>query len=113
MAVGLSTITGNIPANASLSGAFNCTTGTVARIVMPNNWVNAPISFQVSLDNVTYYDLFDSAGREVLFQVQPGVAVTVLEERSISFAYVKIRSGSRDKPVVQPLLSTFNLVVSA
>ncbi|WP_340667864.1 hypothetical protein [Bradyrhizobium ottawaense] len=100
-----------IAAGESLSDPVDVTMGRVVRITMPADWLNAPLTFQVSTDGVFFNDLFDSAGHEVTFIVQPGVGVVVLSENSVSFGYVKFRSGTRDTPVPQPTEREFAVAV--
>lgn len=107
----LSTITVNIPRDQSLSGVANCTTGNILRLMMPSDWTDAKLSFQVSSDNVTFADLFDRHGEEVTAVVIAGTAIVVLPDPTLSFAYVKIRSGTRELPVKQPAMRAIGIVL--
>lgn len=96
-----------IAAGDSVSDAIDVTMGRIVRITMPADWLNAPLTFQVSSDGAFFNDLFDSSGHEVTFIVQPGVGVVVLSENSVSFGFVKFRSGTRESPVPQPAQREF------
>jgi hypothetical protein len=90
-----------INAGESLSNAVNLASTAVAVVIAPPDWTPANISFQLSVDNVTFGDLFDNAGTEVVRTFVPGTAVVVDRSLTDAALYVKIRSGPRDKPVVQ------------
>ena len=48
-----------IPAGQSLSSAVACTS-RIAQIFMPtDDWTTAPLTFQVSLDGLDFFDLYD------------------------------------------------------
>ncbi|MBR0882475.1 hypothetical protein ABIF65_004133 [Bradyrhizobium japonicum] len=100
-----------IAAGESVSDAIDVTMGRIVRITMPADWLNAALTFQVSSDGAFFNDLFDSSGHEVTFIVQPGVGVVVLSENSVSFGFVKFRSGTRESPVPQPAQREFAVAV--
>jgi hypothetical protein len=70
---------------------------------MAANWTPANLTFQISTDGTFYNDLFRPDGEEVMMNMEPGAAVVVghLGEYLKAIAHLKIRSGSRDHPVVQ------------
>ena len=100
----MASVTATINAGQSLSAAANVT-GVISAIATPPNWVNANMTFQISPDNgVTWFDLFDNFSREVMVNVKAGTIVTVDATSPLSQkAFIKIRSGSRDSPVIQPV----------
>jgi hypothetical protein len=105
---------GRIAEGESLSSVFDCTMGEIVRITMPADppWRDANISFQISSDGQGFNDVFDRNGEEIVMPVVPGSAVVIAGgEWSKAFAYVKIRSGTRDNPVVQPDGSDFAFAV--
>lgn len=101
------TATAQFALNGSLSQAINLGNAVLTGVVMPAAWTTAAFTFQVSMDGVTFSNLYDSAGTEVT------IANTVnLASRGLSFApalrdlfapwsYVKIRSGTAQTPVAQ------------
>src|SRR5262245_9476107 len=104
----LTTLKPTIAAGQSLSASFDCTNGTLLTIMMPFNWTPANISFQVSTDNVAYYDVVDEYGKEGLWTAVAGTCLPIGSTTSWQGAsaswkgmYMKIRSGSKDRPVIQ------------
>jgi hypothetical protein len=93
-----------ISAGESLSDGADCTNGEIVRLTMPPNWKEANITFQISSNGEFYNDLFDRHGDEVMIPVKAGTAVVLKPTGHwvVAFAYVKIRSGTRDHPVPQP-----------
>jgi hypothetical protein len=93
----------SIAAGESLSDGLDCTGGNIVRLTMAANWTPANLTFQISTDGTFYNDLFRPDGEEVMMNMEPGAAVVVghLGEYLKAIAHLKIRSGSRDHPVVQ------------
>jgi hypothetical protein len=106
-------VTFTIPAGQSLSQGVDCTDGYFARIQMPGEWTSANLSFQVSDDGQTYYDLVDKWGNESLIPVRAGTAVMIHEEPwSSAIGWWKLRSGSRWKETVQEDARTFKVTLA-
>ena len=109
-----------IAAGESLSDGIDCSGGEIVRITMPYTWDNAPLSFQFSTDGNGYNELYHVAGEAgnfvsyevVLKQGTPAHAGLVMPEqfgRGINF--LKIRSGTRNAPVVQKEARTFAIAI--
>ena len=47
-----------IPAGQSLSEGVDVSGSRILRIVMPDDWTSAPLTFQLSPDNAEWHDLF-------------------------------------------------------
>src|SRR5215510_14098699 len=92
-----------IAAGESLSDGIDVSAGTLVRITMPAGWTNANITFQISSYGQGYNDLYDATGREVTMPVILGAAVPLPLELSAVLGFLKIRSGSRKYPIVQPV----------
>ncbi len=90
-----------IAAGESVSPAIDATTTTLSMIAFPDDWTPANLTFLASGDGVTYYDVFDIYGRELMMNVIPGVAVVFGQGAAGNASWYKIRSGTRDLPVVQ------------
>lgn len=90
-----------IAAGQSLSTVGDLTGVSAEMILAPPNWTPANISFQISDDNVNFYNLLDANGNEALRAVDPGCAIQVPSDVTQAAMYVKIRSGSSDNPVPQ------------
>lgn len=73
----------------------------VALIGAPSNWTSANISFQISDDNITWFDLVDDDGSEIRRTFKAGCAIVLDPALAQAVNYLKIRSGSRDGAVPQ------------
>ncbi len=76
----------------------------LAGIQMPAAWTAADLSFRVSADSVTYQDLYDDAGNEVVVTAAVGDAFSFDEDvfAVISrWKYFQVRSGVTAAPVNQ------------
>lgn len=80
--------------------------GPMARlkaIIMPAGWDAAPMTFQSSEDDVTYRDMFGSAG-ELSIATALGRSVVLTFDQVTNFErfrYIKVRSGPTGAPVNQ------------
>jgi len=99
-----------IAAGDALSNSVECVLPIVS-IFMPDDWLSAPITFQVSIDDQEYFDLCWPDGREHVVEVTPSGAVNVGEDFASTLQFVRIRSGTRDDPVVQPTARHFQIIV--
>lgn len=92
-----------INAGESLSNVLNLSASNVGllRITCPAAWSgNAWLTFQISNDNTTFYDVYDYTGALIISRVVPN-AIIVVRQELWRMAYVKFRSGSPDAPAVQ------------
>jgi hypothetical protein len=114
MPVARTIVTFTIPAGQSISGGVDCTEGYLARIQMPPVWTPANISFQISDDNINYFDLIDhSNGLEAQVAVIPGTARMFQSDLwARGIGWWKIRSGSRDGPIVQTADRVFTVTLA-
>src|SRR5262245_45158499 len=109
-----SVVTATIRAGQSLSDSIDCSTGDPVFIVGPTDWTPANISFQLSADGVTFGDWFTNDGKEVVMPCRAGTAwLCVSDIGGAKGAHVKVRSGSRDGPVIQQADRVFKIVVVA
>lgn len=102
-----------IAAGQSLSDGLDCTDGDIVRITMPSTWTGANLTFQISSDGAGYNDLYRADGTEVVIPVVPGTAVVVAGLGDIlkAFAWLKVRSGTRQFPVVQAAQRDFAVAI--
>jgi len=100
-----------IPAGQSLSSPLDLTTGSLALLMSPDAWDPANVSFQISEDNVTFRDLYDRDGVQVLRPMGAARASIVDQSLSTAALYLKIRSGPSENPVEQEADRTFVCVV--
>jgi hypothetical protein len=95
------TVTATIKAGQSLSASVNIGNNAPALIAVPSNFAKANLSFQISADGTQFFDLLESDGSETLRAIEPGAAIPLVTLSS-AITYLKIRSGPRDGPIVQP-----------
>lgn len=102
-----------IALNQSLSAAVSLGGLGVVQIVMPGAWDAAGITFQVSLDGVTYVDLYNNSGSEYSVVVSAGRAIILPPADLAGFNYIKVRSGTAGTPVPQTAARAITLVGKA
>lgn len=100
----------------SLSSVVDCTaanTGAgIVAIIFPSDWTSAGgVTFQVSADNIDYYDFYDRDGKEITIAAKPGGAIHIGSEVARALRYIKLRSGTKAKPVAQKADRTFQIVL--
>jgi hypothetical protein len=100
-----------IPAGQSLSESLELTGGNLRMLMAPSDWSPANISFQVSVDDQTFCDLYDQ-GVEVVKPMGPGRAEAIPASWTEAVRFLKIRSGVSNNPVVQDDDRAFTWVVA-
>ncbi|MCK1281348.1 hypothetical protein IVB46_39635 [Bradyrhizobium sp. 61] len=100
-----------IAAGESLSDAVDCSAGQIVRLTMPGDWLNAPLTFQISSDGLFFNDVFDNKGIELKSIVVAGTAVIVPADYLAAASFIKFRSGTRDLPVTQPAERVFAIAL--
>ena len=103
----------------SISGSIDIGEDFVVGLIMPDRWTPAQVSIQVSVDNNSFYDLFDfdltvwNTAKEVAFNVpSPGTVVAINPDTMLMGQYIKLRSGTRDAPIVQENTCMFTLLTT-
>jgi hypothetical protein len=109
-----------IQAGQSLSEPLSIAHGMrIARIGMPPDWTAAPLSFMISADNVTWWDLYhvvqSHEGPLVSYAVSvspvaPGSIVLLPAGLGASLDWIKFRSGTKSQPVNQSADRTFTIL---
>ena len=104
----------------SLSNALQISHGLrIVRIGMPADWDAAPLTFQISSDNNTWWDLYHVVqsveGPWVSYEVSvpsvvPNSIVLLPPDMGASLGWLKIRSGTKSQPVNQTADRTFALM---
>jgi hypothetical protein len=114
-----------IHAGESLSDAVDCTGSLrIARVIMPPEWDNADLTFQVSPDGTAWHDLYNvtiPAGsgtadayrtfQAVVFKPRAGSIIVVPAGFGVDVSWLKVRSGTAIVPVVQSADREFSFVV--
>jgi hypothetical protein len=91
----------SIKKGESLSSSLNCTKQRPSCVYMPSDWDHANITFQVSPDSVTYFDLYNYRGALITRDVVPNVCINLTGVQDLPLGWYKIRSGTSDKPINQ------------
>lgn len=106
-----------IAAAGSLSGAVDLKGRMLAGIVMPAAWTAASLTFQVSLDNTTFVNLYADQGlsgtsTEYTIATAASYGHSLGGVDWLAWRYVKVRSGTAGTPAAQAAerLVTLSLV---
>jgi hypothetical protein len=85
-----------------LSSIANIGRANVIGIIMPASWAAASLTFRVSIDGVTFHNLYDQAGNETAIPAAAAHHAGGLDALSFgSFNYIRVRSGTSGTPVNQ------------
>jgi hypothetical protein len=115
----LKTLPLTIPAGHSMSSGVDCSGSTrILRIVMPSDWTAAPLTFQTSVDGVTYNNLhlstptgdFSTYPATVPY-VTPGSAITMPPNTGYGISWLRFRSGTFTTQIKQDADRTFQVVL--
>src|SRR4249919_2668191 len=90
-----------IKAGESLSDGADCSSGSIVRITVPQEFTPANLTFQVSSDGNFYNDFFSADGTEITVAAKPNTGIVIAERWTRSINFIKFRSGSRSHPVAQ------------
>jgi hypothetical protein len=108
-----------IPANQALSDSLSVGVLKAVRIGMPSDWDSAPLTFLISLDGATWLDLYYAAETTTgmwqpfetgLFSVIPNSIVLLPQDAGLNVPWLKLRSGTRSKPINQSAERVFSMV---
>ena len=105
---GLAILSGqSISTSVGVSGPNNQIVG----LILPAAWDPAPITFQWSIDNGFWYDIFDRTGHEQNFTFTPNAFIPIQSQYGFyPFPYLQIRSGSRAQPIKQSATRQFLII---
>src|SRR5262249_33926456 len=85
----------------AISPAVDLTQYSLVGLVMPSGWTAANVTFQGSVDNTNYFDLYDS-GAEVNLGAAAASRYLLLNPATFAgLRYVNVRSGTGGTPVTQ------------
>lgn len=96
---------------ASLSDGAQLGVGRLVAIDLPTI-TSADLTFQVSIDGVTYREALDSGGTAVSITAGTGNRFWQAPSTLLGAPYLKVRSGTSGSPVAQGAARTISLVVS-
>jgi hypothetical protein len=92
--------TATILSGASLSDAIPMLGRNITGVLVPSGWTAADITLSVSLDGITYADLYDVDG-EIVMSAGASVFIGLNIATYMGFSFVKVRSGTSAAPVNQ------------
>lgn len=103
----------SISSSINLNGMVNAPNGLrLFGIVMPSEWTDANITFQVSVDGgTTWNNLYNSSGSEVQVVADSSRAIIIEPDAFASITYIKIRSGTSGTAVNQAAARTIKLLL--
>lgn len=109
--VGIDLIPVQIASGQSLSGEAHIGAKTLVGILVPSGWTAAPMSFQVSVDDVAFAEFasFEQSIPSANVAASTYLAVDPQVWRGINI--IKVRSGTLASPVNQVSAVTLQLVV--
>lgn len=99
-----------IPAGEAESNGGNCTAGSNVALAMPTDWTPALLHFEVSANGNDWFDLVDQTGAPICLNVVPGTIISIPEGVAWP-SYLKLRSGPRDRPILQTEARQFGILV--
>lgn len=85
-----------LPVSTDSSEEFFLNGYLLIGVIVPSDWTDASISFDVSVDKENFYHLFDDVGDEVTVSVSAGKAYSIEMSKSallLPWTWVRIRSG--------------------
>lgn len=94
-------VTATILNGNSTSDTQNIKGYTLVALLIPAAWTSATITFQVSYDGVTFYNLYQADGTEYTLTVAASQAIVLPPSDFVSIDYIIIRSGTSGSPVTQ------------
>lgn len=112
-----------IPAGQSVSEGVDCSGSRIVRIVMPDGWDSAPLTFQLSPDNGTFYNLHhvvSYTGTErpsftpfevMISAVMPNAIFVMPVDTGDMISFIRFRSGTASHPIVQSIDRKFQIVL--
>lgn len=90
-----------IAQDANLSDAVYLEGEVLVSVRMPAVWDAANLTFQVSMDNVTYLNAYSQAGAEHVVTAAAALHIWVDPAAFAGYRWLKVRSGTSGTPVAQ------------
>lgn len=94
-------ITDQIAGGQPFSVGFKINGNEVVGLIMPSAWDAAGITLQGSVDNVTWVNLFDTAGSEITLQAAASRYIVIPATLLPGLEWIRARSGTSGTPVAQ------------
>jgi len=111
----LSKLTATIAAGQFLSNTVDLAGNFVVGLIMPLAWTPARVSILIAVDDINFHDLFrfgddGTTAGELKFNVTPNAIISINSDAMLMARYLKLRSGTRDEPVVQEAERVFGVI---
>ena len=90
-----------IPNAAATGAGFNLNNASLVGIYMPATWTTAVITFDTSLDGVTWQSALDINGTEITVQAAQGKNHQINAQVFEGVQWLRVRSGTFASPVNQ------------
>jgi hypothetical protein len=103
-----------IARSASMSDAIAIASSegqTVAGIIVPAAWTSAYITFQLSQGPDDFHDVYDVLGHQLSVFLIAGTRLAFEPKWTRGADFMRIRSGTSAKPVVQNATRTFTTIL--
>lgn len=97
----VTTTTATIANGAAITGAIDIGSARLARLATPGAWTAANLTFQTSVDGVTFKNLYDIYGAEYTVVAAADRAILMPLADFVGVRYFKIRSGTSGTSVNQ------------
>lgn len=85
-----------IASSATTSGSADLQGLGLVGLIMPAAFTGTTMSFQVSIDNSTFYDLYNTNNTLVSMAVTQGRAYSFVPGDLLGYRYIKVKSGSTE-----------------
>lgn len=95
----------------SLSGAVDVGDGGMVALQMPSSWTTANLTFQASIDNSTFNNVYDGSGTELEITAAASRYIVLPPTTFAGMRWVKIRSGTSGSAVAQGGARTIKIAV--
>ena len=86
---------------AAVSNAIDIGELGLCAIVTPSTWTAANLTFQGSVDGVTFFDVYDSSGTELQITAAASRHIMLSPANFAGIRFLKVRSGTTGTPVNQ------------
>ena len=95
------TTTVDIDSNVAVGDSINLADDRLIAIIMPSAWTTAALTFQASLGNGVWYNVYKEEGTELSYAAATSRWIIVKPTDFAGMKYLKIRSGTSGTPVSQ------------
>jgi hypothetical protein len=118
MGARVSQLIATIPNGTAVSNGFQLHDHNSIILTTPAAWTAAVLTFDVSLDGVTWYPLYDDAAAEVSIAsatigASRAIAAATILNKVLGATWVRLRSGAAGAPVNQGAARAFGVILKS